>query len=56
MMIFFINTLNLKSDMHQISPHNIFESQGHENKWNDHQCKKLLIVEQILLVSILGNV
>ena len=29
---------------------------GQENKGNDHQLKKLLIVKQILLVSTLGNV
>ena len=29
---------------------------GHKNKGNDHQLNKLLIVEQILLVSALGNV
>ena len=29
---------------------------GHENKRNYHQLKKLLIAEQILLVSTLGNV
>ena len=43
-MISFINHLNPKSDLHEISPYNItLESQGHENKENDHQCKKLLI-------------
>ena len=30
--------------------------QGHKNKGNDHQLKKLLITQQILLVSTLGNV
>ena len=30
--------------------------QGHKNKGNDHQLKKLLIAQQILLVSTLGNV
>ena len=30
--------------------------QGHKNKKNDHQLKILLITQQILLVSILGNV
>ena len=30
--------------------------QGCENKGNDHQQKKLLIVQQILLVNTLGNV
>ena len=30
--------------------------QGHKNKENDHQLKKLLITQQILLVSTLGNV
>ena len=29
-----------------ITPHEI-----HENKWNDHQLKKLLIVKQILLLN-----
>ena len=29
---------------------------GHENKGNYHQLKKLLIAEQILLASTLGNV
>ena len=43
-MISFINHLNPKSDLHEISPYNItLESQGHENKENDHQCKKLLL-------------
>ena len=31
-------------------------NEGHTNKWNDHQPKKLLIVKQILLVSTLVNV
>ena len=30
--------------------------EGHENKENGHQPKKLLIVKQILLISMLGNV
>ena len=30
--------------------------QDHENKGNDHQIKKLLIVKQILPVSTLQNV
>ena len=30
--------------------------QGHKNKGNDHQLKKLLIAQQLLLVSTLGNV
>ena len=29
---------------------------GYKNEGNDHQQQKLLIVEQILLVSTLGNV
>ena len=30
--------------------------EGHENKGNDHQLKKLLIVTQILNISTLGNI
>ena len=30
--------------------------EGHENKGDDHHLKKLLMGEQILLVSTLGNV
>ena len=30
--------------------------EDHKNKENDHQLKNLLIVEQILFVSTLGNV
>ena len=30
--------------------------EGHENKGNDHQLKRLLIVKQILLISTFGNV
>ena len=30
--------------------------QGHEDKGDEHQVKKLLIVEQILIVRTLGNV
>ena len=47
------------SDYNLNSPYNItplITRQGHENKGNDHQLKKLLIVEQVLLVSNLGNV
>ena len=29
---------------------------GHENKGDDHQLKRLLMFEQILLVSTFGNV
>ena len=32
------------------------KDEGHENKGDDHQLKKLLIAVQILLVSTLGNV
>ena len=41
-----------------ISPYNITTEshEGLENKGNDHQLKKLLIVKQILLLSTLGNV
>ena len=34
-------------------PSHIKTHQGHENKGNDHQLKKLLIFKQILLVSTL---
>ena len=30
--------------------------EGDKNKWNDHQLKKLLIVQQILFVRTLGKV
>ena len=53
--VWLFNPLTLKSDQHLISPYNITH-QGHESKGNDHQLKKLLIVNQILLVSSLGNV
>ena len=36
--------------------HPWIKHEGHKNRGNDHQLKKLLIVEHILLVSILGNV
>ena len=32
------------------------KDEGHENKEDDHQVKKLLMAVQILLVSTLGNV
>ena len=54
-----INPLNPKSDQHLVSPYNniaVSLISDHENKGNDHQLKKLLIVKQILLVSTLGNV
>ena len=54
-----LNPLNPKSDQHLVSPdHNTAESFicDHENIGNDHQLKKLLIVNQILLASSLGNV
>ena len=38
-----------------ISPTEI-TNKGDKNKENDHQLKKLLIVTQILIVSMLGNV
>ena len=47
------------SDYNLNSPYNItplITHQGHENKGNDHQLKKLLIVKQILLTSTIGNV
>ena len=47
------------SDYNLNSPYNItplITHQGHENKGNDHQLKKLLIVKQILLVSTIGNI
>ena len=49
-----VNPLSPKSDHHLVSPYNnTAESfiEDHENKGNDHQLKKLLIVKQILLVS-----
>ena len=43
-----------------ISPYNLTPKSppllAHENKINNHQLKKLLIVRQILLVSTLANV
>ena len=49
-----ISLLTPKSDECLISPYNITTEshEGHENKGNDHQPKKLLIVKQILLVSM----
>ena len=47
------------SDYNLNSPYNItplITHQGYENKGNDHQLKKLLIVKQILFVSTIGNV
>ena len=47
------------SDYNLISPYNItplITHQGHENKGNDHQLKKLLIGKQILLTNTIGNV
>ena len=47
------------SDYNLNSPYNItplITHQGHENKGNDHQPKKLLIVKQILLISNIENV
>ena len=54
----FIALLTPKSDECLISPYNITTElhEGHENKGNDHQLKKLLIVKQILLLSTSGNV
>ena len=34
----------------------LIKCRGHDNKGNDHQFKKLLIIKQILLVSTIGNV
>ena len=42
---------NLLLQYHPWIPHS-----GHKKKGNDHRRKKLLIVKQIPLVSILGNV
>ena len=53
------NPLNSQNDQHLVSPYNnTAESfiQDHENKGNNHQLKRLLIVKQILLVNTLGNV
>ena len=36
--------------------HTYIKYEGHENKGNDHQFKKLVIVKQILPVSTLGHV
>ena len=55
----FLKVRHPRSDKHPISPHNITpesRNEGYENIGNDPQLKKLLIVEQILLVSTLGNV
>ena len=53
-----LNPSTPKSDQHLSSPYNIsYESFIKvQNKRNDHQLKKLLIVKQILPVSTLGNV
>ena len=54
-----LDPLTPKSDQHLISPHNITTEsliKVMRIKGNDHQLKKLLIVNQILLVSIIGNV
>ena len=54
-----LNPLTPKSDKHLNSPYEItprITRYGHENRGNDHKQKKLLIGNQILLVSILGNV
>ena len=50
-----ISSFNIpKSDKVLISPYNI--TPEYEDKGNDQQQKKLLMVLQILLVSTLGNV
>ena len=54
-----LDPLTPKSDQHLISPYNITTEsliKVMRIKGNDHQLKKLLIVNQILLVSTLGNV
>ena len=54
-----LNRLIPKSDLPLISPHNITPEshiKSHENKRNDHQLRRLLIVKQILPVSTLRNV
>ena len=54
-----INLLTPKSDWDQISPHRItFESniKVFKNKRNGCKLKKLVITEQILLFSTIGNV
>ena len=40
----------------KIQYHPWIKHEGYENKGNDHQLKKLMIVIQTLLVSVLGNV
>ena len=53
------NPLAPKIDWFLNSPHGehpSIECKGRENKGNDHQLRKLLIVKQILLVSNKGNV
>ena len=48
-----------RNDWHLISPYNItpeLKHEGHENKGNDLQIKKLLFVKGIVPVSTLGNV
>ena len=54
----FIALVTPKNDECLISPYNITTEshEGLENKGNDHQLKKLLIVKQILLLSTSGNV
>ena len=50
------NPLNPKSDQHLFSPYNnTAESfiSDHENRRNDHQQNKLLIVKQVLLINTL---
>ena len=52
-----MNYLTLKSDKCLSYPYNITpRSRYQENKGNDHQLKKFLIVKQILLDSTFGNV
>ena len=53
-----LNPSTPKSDQHLSSPYNISSESfiKVQNKRNDHQLKKLLIVKQILPVSTLGNV
>ena len=51
--------LTSKNDYHLMPPYKITPKtklEGHENKGNDHQLKRLLIVKQILLISTFGNV
>ena len=58
-MMLVINPLTPQSYLkHLISSYSIIPEshKGCENKGNDHQLKRLLIVKQILLDSTLGNI